>query len=185
MCRIDGEKVITLYRGLSNIYQLEKILEYKTAGGLKSGLSCSSCGILSGCNSTIEELSFLDLDINKFEKAKMQSGTEGERMPRVVYIEDNSRFVTEYTCCESIAKHFGIFAYIKIQIKAKYTEAIRGYIPKPREYGIYCMSCGPYEELNLYKRTSIGTLKTYEQVTDIQAFLKNLYAENKSVIPKI
>lgn len=185
MCKIDGEKVITLYRGLSNIYQLEKILEYKTAGGLKSGLSCSSCRILSGCNSTIEELSFLNLDECKFKEATKQSGTKGECMPRVVYIKDNSRFVTEYTCCESIAKQFGIFAYIKIQIKAKYTEAIKGYIPKPSEYGIYCMSCGPYEELQLYKIRFKGTLKTYEQVTDIQAFLKNLYEENKSVISKI
>lgn len=174
MCRIDGEKVITLYRGLSNKYQLEKILEYKTAGGLKFGLSCSSCRTLSGCNSTIKELSFSNLDLNKFKEATRQSGTEGERMPRVVYIEDNSRFVTEYTCCESIAKDFGLFAYIKIQIKAKYTEAISGYIPIPREYGIYCMSCGPYEELELYKRTYTDSRKTYEQVTDIQAFLKNL-----------
>ena len=144
-----------LYRGISNVCQLSNILNRQTAGGWEQN------------DISFEDYLNKNPDIPK--SIIHQSGSEAERLPLIVCIDDTKdtqRSVIEYTTDESVAAGFGLIGYICIEIDDKYVEKEeykesegpekeKPVVPKTKtpigsERSIYCLSSAPIVILGIY-----------------------------------
>lgn len=124
-----------LYRGLTNIWQFQKILENKTTGGFICRDSCHLCRAY--CNNIC-----IGKEPPYYNDKVMYSDTHkqvaNENIPKIVNIKDYDRYLTEYTITEEIAKRFGLLGYIKIECASCYKS------PPNRaglENSYFCISC--------------------------------------------
>lgn len=120
--------LVTLYRGLRNKNERERIMEYQTAGGKPASAAPTA--------PTEEEI-----------KGYNEKATAGECFPpppgKVILTE-----FTEYTYCENIARQFGSRSgyTIAIQIDEQY---IRAFENDPLEHGVLIRSDTPLHSVAL------------------------------------
>lgn len=138
-----------IFRGISNIAQLENILKNKTAGGW---------GVKK--DSTWENSkSTLDL-------IKIQKGTDAERISKVVDIDDtqiHERQIVEYTFDSNVAKGFGLVGVICVNIDSKYSEEID---TKDTEKSIFCLSTAPVEIVSFKFNENFAEHEKYNKLKD-------------------
>ena len=120
---------LRLYRGISNVTQLENILKNQTAGGWKKN----------------DSLVWQDFNGELDSYVKCQKGTDGEVLPCIVEIDDTDdqkRCIVEYTFSAKKAKQFGKVGVICIEIENKYAETPN---KNDVEFGIFCLSTAPVD----------------------------------------
>lgn len=153
---------LTLYRGLSNIYQVKQIIKELTAGGYSCN-SCNNCVCIKYCKSkgnipksnppifqTVEGL-YKEV----FNSFKGNQVGNGESLFKVVNIRDDKRYLVEYTTSFNIAKQYGHIGAIQIKIDENYTDA---YLKNPgTEQSYFCLSCAPIEIEKYYINMNLGT----------------------------
>lgn len=191
MCKMNGEEFVTLYRGLSNIYQLREILKYETAGGYQGmKLNCQSCESLLGCISCKWPVSYVDIK-NKKTLISKQTGTHAENTLKVVNIVDNSRYLIEYTKCRSIAQRYASFAYIEVCTFKRCTQLSLSNYKSNSEQGVYCESCAPIGNVFVYWIENVVSNKVFRKLLDKNQCLKyieiaeQIIGKNGDLSPKI
>lgn len=123
--------LITLYRGLRNKNEMERVYAYKTAGGIKKASAVPTAPT--------------EMDIKEYERKK---GSDGECMPpppdKVILTE-----FTEYTFCEDTARQFGTRSgYMAvIEVEKQY---VRAFENDPLEHGVLIRSDTPLHSVKIY-----------------------------------
>ena len=138
--------VIVLYRGVSNIFEAERILVNHTAGG-QTTFDAGRTGVkLKDPSRTAPgQTLFANLDPASVRSyIREQRGTEGERLPIIVEKAD-SRPLVEYTTDHTVAKRFGLLGMISIRVDDSYAEPR---ISSSPESGVFCLANAPVQALH-------------------------------------
>ena len=150
--KLMGEYIMTvqLYRGISNEYEYNMIVQERTAGGQRTfndnvDPSYPNIYLKMGAKNPPR---FSDLDNPSLETFRSyQAGTGGERFPQITNIP-KLRPIIEYTTNSELAFNFGLYGCVKIEIAEEYCE--NNGQPTGLESSVFCISCASITLLNFF-----------------------------------